>query len=362
MRIVQALGSSGRGGAERFFTRLVKALHARNVPQAILTRRKAWAAEQLANAGIPAQSAWFGGRFDIITRAKYRRTLQALHAAVAINWMPHAAVACPQGPWVRVARLGKCYGLDAFASCDHLIANSPRIAAHIEAQGWPPGRVTYIPNFVPEVRTAPARRAAFNTPEDAPLVLWLGRMAYDKGPDIMVRALAEVPQAYLWMAGAGPYEDAVKMLGAQMGVSGRIRFLGWRDDIHALLRAADVFVRSSRGEGLENVLEAWANGLPVISARSADTDYLLADGQTGLLTAKDDPAGLASALKALISNRDLARRLSEAGKAQFRENFSEEPVTAKYLDLCRHLKEEYAWRTKPLAPAGDVSARPAFPG
>ncbi|MGO8954117.1 MAG: glycosyltransferase, partial [Rhodomicrobium sp.] len=104
------------------------------------------------------------------------------------------------------------------------------------------------------------------------------------------------------------------------------------------------------------------NGLPVISARSADTDYLLADGQTGLLTAKDDPAGLASALKALIANRDLARRLSEAGKAQFRENFSEEPVAAKYLDLCRHLKEEYAWRTKPLAPAGDVSARPAFPG
>ena len=85
MRIVQALGSSGRGGAERFFTRMVKALHSRDIAQAILTRRKAWAAEQLAAAGIPAQTAWFGGRFDIITRAKYRRTLRAMHAAVAIN-------------------------------------------------------------------------------------------------------------------------------------------------------------------------------------------------------------------------------------------------------------------------------------
>ena len=73
MRIVQALGSSGRGGAERFFTRLAKAFHARNIPQALLTRRKAWAAEQLEKAGIPVQTAWFGGKYDILTRAKYRR-------------------------------------------------------------------------------------------------------------------------------------------------------------------------------------------------------------------------------------------------------------------------------------------------
>jgi len=359
MRIVQALGSSGRGGAERFFTRLAKAVHTRNIPQALLMRRKAWAAEQLENAGIAVQTAWFGGKLDIVTRAKYRRTLQSLHATIAINWMPHAAVACPQGPWIRVARLGKCYSLNAFGNCDHLIANSPRIAAHIEAQGWPASRVSCIPNFVPEIRTAPVRRSAFNTPEDAPLILWLGRMSRDKGPDIVVRAIAETPKAYLWMAGAGPYEEEIKMLAAQMGVSARIRFLGWRDDIHALLKAADIFVRSSRNEGLGNVLEAWSNGLPVISARSADTDHVIADGETGLLVAKDDPAALGKALNALISNRDLALRLADSGKSNFRAHFSEEPVVAMYLDLCRRLKEEYAWRVKKRPQADGAAPRPA---
>ena len=359
MRIVQALGSSGRGGAERFFTLLLKALQTREVAQAALTRRDAWAAAELKKAGVAVHTAWFGGKYDILTRAKYRRVLQSLNATIAINWMPHAAAACPSGPWVKVARIGKCYPVEAFASCDHLIANSPRVAAHLESQGWPAGCVTYIPNFVRENTAVPVRRAAFNTPEDAPLVLWLGRMAHDMGPDIAVRAIAETPQAYLWMASAGPDEDEVKKLAAQMGISGRIRFLGWRDDICALLKAADIFVRSSRGEGLGNVLEAWANGLPVIASFCTDTCSTIAGGQTGLLVPKDDAAALGAALKSLVSNGDLARRVGQAGKAHYKAHFSEEPVVGMYLDLCRRLKEEHAWRAQQGAAEGARGCLPA---
>jgi glycosyltransferase involved in cell wall biosynthesis len=213
---------------------------------------------------------------------------------------------------------------------------------------------------VPEINATPARRAAFNTPEDAPLVLWLGKMAREKGPDIAVRAMAALPQAYLWMAGTGPFEDEVKKLAAQMGVSGRIRFLGWRDDIHALLRAADIFIRSSRGEGLGNVLEAWANGLPVISARSEDADRAIADGQSGFLVAKEDAGALASALKSLISNRDLAARLAKAGQEHFQAAFSEEPVVSAYLGLCRRLQEDYAWRTQVHEQARRTAVRPGL--
>ena len=182
-------------------------------------------------------------------------------------------------------------------------------------------------------------------------------MVREKGPDIAVRALAEVPKAYLWLAGAGSYEDAVKELAAQMGVSARIRFLGWRDDVHALLKTADFFVRTSRSEGAGYVLEAFSNGVPVISARSIDTDRLIANGRTGLLVAKEDPAALASALNSLIADRDLASRLAEAGKTHFQASFSEEPVIAMYLDLCRQLKEDYAWRTKALL-GTSVAQRP----
>jgi glycosyltransferase involved in cell wall biosynthesis len=360
MRIVQALGSSRRGGAERFFIRLAKALHVRGVPQAILTRRNAWAAEQLSETGIETHSAWFGGKLDFMSRARYRKTLQALPATIAIGWMPNAIAACPAGPWVRIGRLGKQCEFGAFASCDHLIANSPRIVAHVKSLGWPANRVSYIPKFVPEIHTAPARRAAFNTPEDAPLIVWLGRMVYGKGPDLIVRALVEAPEAYLWMAGAGAYEAYVKQLSAQLGVSGRIRFLGWRDDIHSLLKAADIFVRSSRGEGLGNVLEAWANCVPVISTHSEDADHLISSGQTGLLVPRDESSAMAAALRMLFVNRDLARRLGEAGKSHFKSAFSEDPVVGMYLDLCSRLTEDYSWRTEPPPRPRDRAPRPTF--
>ncbi len=346
MRLVQALGSSGRGGAERFFIRLAKALHGRGIPQALLARRASWVAGQLSTAGIATNAAWFGGKFDLVTRVKYRQTLEMMQADIAIGWTPNSVAACPRGPWVRVGRLGRSQKLDAFASCHHLIANSPRIVADVRNQGWPLGRVSYIPNFVPEVDAPPARRSAFNTPQDVPLILWLGRMEPEKGPDLMIRALAQTPDAYLWMAGTGSFEAKVKALGASLGVQGRIRFLGWRDDIHALLRAADIFVRSSRDEGLGNVLEAWANGLPVISTRSCDADHLIAGGQSGLLVPQDDPAAIASALKALFANRDYARRLGEAGRSLFKTTFSEAPVVAMYLDLCHRLREEHVSRTE----------------
>ena len=359
MRIVQALGSSGRGGAERFFTRLAKALHARNVPQAVITRRKAWAAEQLEASGVPVSTAWFGGKFDIVTRAKYKRVLTSLHANIAINWMPHAAISCPRGPWVRVARLGKCFPLAPFAGSDHLIASTPRIARYIEEQGWPACRVSVIPNFAPETGVPAARRAALNTPEDAPLIVWLGKMDRDKGPDLAVRAVAKIPNAYLWMAGTGAYEETVKELAAQLGVTSRIRFLGWRDDGHALLKTADLFVRSSRGEGSGYILEAFANGVPVVSTHSVDSDYLVADGETGLLVPRDEPAALAQALQSLIANRDLAGRLGQAGRAVFQAQYSEEQVTRLYLDLCRRLNDEYAWRTKALLGPASAAADPA---
>src|SRR5258706_10557101 len=100
MRIVQALGSSGRGGAERFFLRLAKAFHANAVSQAILAPRAAWSTEQLSKADIATQPAWFGGKFDFIFRIKYQRPLEKLSAVITISCMPESAGTCPAVPWV----------------------------------------------------------------------------------------------------------------------------------------------------------------------------------------------------------------------------------------------------------------------
>ncbi len=360
MRIVQALGSSGRGGAERFFTRLAKAFHARNIPQAVLTRRNAWAAEQLEKAGIPVQTAWFGGKFDFVTRVKYGRALRALHATVAINWMPHATAACPQGPWVKVARMGKCYPLErvrGLRSPDRKFAPHRLLYRSARLAREP---ISFIPNFVPANDAARARRSAFNTPEDAPLILWLGRMVRDKGPDIAVRALAKLPQAYLWMAGAGSVSRArSSSLRRRWAFSGRIRFLGRRDDVHALFKAADIL--SSAPPAARASVMCW-KPIPMVFRSYRPTP--------SIRPIWSPMAGPAFWLRKKIPQRlpgrqfadhgpDLGRAPGRSRTIAFSGHFSEEPVIRMYLDLCRRLKEDYAWRTNALLRPNHAAPDPA---
>ncbi|MBC8050994.1 MAG: glycosyltransferase [Chitinophagales bacterium] len=341
MRIVQALGSSRKGGAEQFFIRLVDALNRQGVQQRVLVRGGHWAQERLEQVGVKTDSVWFGGKLDIFTRAKFKRVLAEHEADLAITWMRRAASACPSGPWMHVARLGNYYKMSAFKHCDHLIGITPGIVDYIKKAGWPADRVTFIPNFVPAFEATPTPRATLNTPEDAPLIVWLGRMAQDKGPDIVVNAMKEVPGAYVWMAGDGAFEKEVKELAGRLDLLDRVRFLGWRDDIHSLLEAADIYVCASRFEAHGNiVLEAWAHGLPIVSARSPGPEHLIAHGETGLLVANDNPADMAQALNQLISDKHLQNRLGKAGWVHFNQTYSETAVTAMYHDLFSRMKAQ----------------------
>lgn len=338
MRIVQALGSSRRGGAERFFTRLARSFHEAGVAQRVLVRGGHWAEAQLVEAGVPVDRAHFGGALDLLTGSKFRSVLREHDADIALTWMRRAASACPKGPWLHVARLGNYYGLKPFRDCDHLIGNTPGIVEYIRKGGWPEHRVSYIPNFVPIVEAEPVPRASLDTPEGVPLILWLGRMEREKGPDIVVRALATTPEAFLWMAGDGAFAGEVRALAGELGLLPRIRFLGWRDDIHALLSAADIFAFASRFEALGNgILEAWSHGVPVVAARSPGPEHLISHGETGLLVANDNPDAMSDALKMLLLDASLRTALGKAGHSHFLNTYSESAITAQYLALFRSL-------------------------
>ncbi len=347
MHIVQALGSARKGGAERFFIRLAEAFHRRGLAQTVIVRRQSWVQEQLEAAGVPTVGAWFGGKLDLFTRRTFRNVLHETRADLVITWMRRASAACPAGPWKHVGRLGNYYKLKPFAHCDHLIGITPGIVDYIKGEGWPAGRVSFIPNFVPPFDAEPVARAAFDTPPDKPLILWLGRMEHEKGPDIVIEALRRVPQAYLWMAGAGSFEAQVKQRARDLGVADRVRFLGWRDDIHALLAAADLYVCASRFEAHGNIiLEAWAHGLPIVSARSPGPEHLIRDGITGRLVANDDPHEMASALNELIANPAFARNIATAGRAHFQATYSEDAVVTMYIELFQTLLSEGALSTR----------------
>ena len=143
-----------------------------------------------------------------------------------------------------------------------------------------------------------------------------------------------MPEAFLWIAGAGPQEAKLKALAEALGVANRVRFLGWRSDASALYRTADVCVFPSRYEPLGNVvIQAWAHGLPVVAARSQGPSALIRDESDGLLTPVDDAEALAVAVRRLLDDPMLRIRLAQNGAGRVEAEFSRAAVVAQWRDL-----------------------------
>jgi glycosyltransferase involved in cell wall biosynthesis len=266
MKLVHTLGASGDGGAETYFTDLVGAFARAGFRQAAVIRPHAGREAALKALGVETRLELFSKPFDFGTAPAIEKLTRAFGAKVVLAWMNRAASRTPPGPYARIGRLGGYYKLKNYEGFDALVGNTQDIADWLVREGWPAEHAHYIPNFAAEGEGAPIPRAHFATPEGPPLLLGMGRLHEAKAHDVSLRALALLPDAYLWIAGSGPEEDKLKALAEDLGVSPRVRFLGWRNDASALYRSADVCVFPSRFEPLGNVvIQAWAHGLPIVA-------------------------------------------------------------------------------------------------
>jgi glycosyltransferase involved in cell wall biosynthesis len=276
----------------------------------------------------------FGSPLDLVTPWKLARIAATEQPDVILGWMNRACRILPRGPWANVGRLGGYYNLKYYRRCAHLICNTPDIAAYVVREGFKAANVHYIPNFCPVSPEAPVDRDALDTPADAKVLLILARLHEAKGIDTALKALVEIPDAILWIAGEGPLETELKRLAADLGVAARVRFLGWRDDRSALLRAADICLVPSRFEPFGNVVvNAWAHDVPVIACASQGPDFLIEDGVNGVKTPVDDAHALASAVRGLLADAPLARKLIAGGRARVAREFSESAVVNRYRDV-----------------------------
>jgi len=337
MKILQAMAGAEHGGAERFFVRLAIALNRAGVAQKVVIRRNATRALELRQGGVDPVELPFGGKFDWQTRRGLKREIQAFQPDIVLTWMNRATALCPTGRkngFVHMARLGGYYDLKYYQACDHLIGNTEDIVEYLIKESWPPERAHYLPNFVNGTVSEPISRQTLFTPDSAPLILAMGRFHENKGFDVLLEAMARVPDAYLWLAGDGPLREELGKLAEKVGVKPRVRFLGWRDDIGALLQTCDVFVCPSRHEPLGNVvLEAWAQGKPVIAADSYGPGTLIEHLQTGVLVPINEPGLMAKAIRNVFSDRNLRQRIAEQGYEMYAANFTEDIVTSHYLEF-----------------------------
>ncbi|HLI22411.1 MAG TPA: glycosyltransferase [Stellaceae bacterium] len=333
-RLVQAMAGAPHGGAEAFFERLAIALGRAGEEQRLAIRPEPERVARLRGAGLAVDELAFGRVFDFVTTRRLARLIRDFAPRVVLSWMSRATIYIPRGDFVHVARLGGYYDLGYYKHCDHLIGNTRSLAAWMVKEGWPENRVHYLPNFVDDSAMPPLPRASLDTPEGAPLALALGRLHPNKGFDRLLEAVAQVDGLYLWLAGEGPLDRALKRQARTLGIEARVRFLGWRRDVAALLAAADMLVCSSRSEPLGNtILEAWAARRAVIASAASGPVELIEPEKTGILVPVDDAAALAAAMRALAADAPRRAALGAAGRAAFAAQFSEAAVVARYRDF-----------------------------
>jgi glycosyltransferase involved in cell wall biosynthesis len=211
--------------------------------------------------------------------------------------------------------LGAFYG-----RCDFVLSPSATADASLRGLGIADERIGRWDRGVDAARFSPARREPGRLPADAINVLYAGRLAREKGADLLADAFlaarAREPRLHLVLAGGGPEEDRLR---ARLGRAAT--FLGWLEgeDLAATYASADVFLFCSTTDTFgQVVLEAQASGLPVVAAAAGGPAELIQDGRSGLLCAPRAEA-LAGAVAGLARSRALRGRLARGGLAAVRE-------------------------------------------
>jgi glycosyltransferase involved in cell wall biosynthesis len=230
-----------------------------------------------------------------------------------------------------------------------VLANATPIRdALISEDGFAPGKLRVIHNGVDTEKFQQAQRDRARLFPDVGteiLVVLVGNMHSDvKGHPWLIAAaptvLREFPEVRFVFAGDGESRPTFAAQVAQLGLEGKVKFLGRRSDIPEILASCDLAVLPSRAEGLPNaVLEYMAAGLPTIASRVGGTAELVQDGVTGLLVPAEDANALAGALLQFLRNPERARQIATNGQRFAVENFSFERLIREIDELYAELLE-----------------------
>jgi glycosyltransferase involved in cell wall biosynthesis len=191
--------------------------------------------------------------------------------------------------------------------------------------------------FRPDNAARAAIRTALGTAADRVVVVAVSRLVRDKGYPELAAAMRALPEVELWVVGerlaSDRGEDMAALL-AEAGLADRLRLLGYRDDVAAVLAAADIFVLPSYFEALPmSVIEAMLVGLPVVASDVGGSREQVVPGVTGLLVPPRQVAPLAKALARLAADASLRSAMGRAGRQRAMALYDEAKVVARTIEL-----------------------------
>lgn len=341
MKILQVMAGGDHGGAETAFIDMCLAMQDAGMTIEVATRANKVRVPMLEAAGIKVHTLPFGGPLDIFTTWKLGRIIRNFSPLIVQTWMSRAAQKTPNWknlktpqPYLIASRLGGYYKVKHFKNTDYFNTITPDIKRHLVDGGVDAGKILHINNFAEtEQNIVPVTKADFQTPEDAPVLLTLARLHPSKALDVLLKAMVDLPGVYAWLAGEGPQRAELEQLAQDLGVSDRVRFLGWRTDRSALLRACDICIFASRIEPFGTVFaQAWAEKTPVIVSDADGPRQFCRDGEDSLMVPKNDSGLLRDAIVRLLADKPLQEKLVVNGYNRYLNEFTKEKTVAAYLD------------------------------
>jgi hypothetical protein len=204
------------------------------------------------------------------------------------------------------------------------------------------GKVYYVPgvgidttqyNLDEKLREGKRRELGLNEGDIA--VISMGDLIERKNYDTAIRAIAEAnePKLQYFICGKGPEEEKLKALAESLGVTKQIHFLGFRSDIKELLTAADIFLFTTKQEGLpRSMMEAMASGLPCIASKIRGNTDLLDGTDGGFLCKTTDVSDYAEKLKILASDKDLRKTMGRINLVTI-HGFNSETVSKEIVKI-----------------------------
>ncbi|HTE46132.1 MAG TPA: glycosyltransferase family 4 protein [Gemmatimonadaceae bacterium] len=271
-----------------------------------------------------------GYRADVATSGVARRlgipTVSTVHGFTGGSWRN---------------RLYEALQVRAFRRFGAVVAVSNPLYALLLQRGVPQTRLKLIVNAWSSLSTPMSRsaaRAQLGLPEREVCIGWLGRLTREKGADVLIRAMPDLPDnVFVSFIGDGREREALQTLATQLNVSSRIRWHGILSSAGPLLSAFDAFVLSSRTEGTPIALfEAMAAGIPVVATRVGGVPEVVTDKEA-VLVPSEDPTALAGAIRRTLDEPALAAARAESSRSRLETSFAVEPWLAAYENLYRQV-------------------------
>jgi len=252
----------------------------------------------------------------------------------SVVYTPHGVESAtnPQVAWYR--RLGLIERIVAVSEDARSLS--------ISASGFAPGATETVPNGIDVDAYAAADaagvRASLGIDVGIPVIGIVARLAPEKDHKLLLEAMAtlrrSIDPVVLLVIGGGELRVELEARAAELALDGCVRFLGMRSDVSELLAALDVFVLSSRTEGMSvTLLEAMAAARPIVATDVGGNAEVVRDGDTGLIVPPGDATALAKALASILRDPGAARRMGERGRERVVADFSVKVMAKRYEDV-----------------------------